>query len=283
MVPVPVPTTMVFRGGEEVPSEWALSRNHHTSYDPPQRETQGEKRMSGFKVAKPAETGRRDFVVRQLIGIIRERKIAPGARLPAEPELADMFGVSRTVVREAMQTLQATGTIRIEQGRGTFLAENPLAQPFSVWATMNTHRVGELFAVRSILEAEAASLAAGNRTKADLSRMKAALDAGQDGVDSVDWRATMAADVEFHRAVTQAAGLALLREMLEVAIPVWIDMTADVARERRRAERLQLTLDEHRAVYDAIKSGDGDAARNAIRAHLANSRDRRIANDGGHA
>ncbi|MBL0931735.1 MAG: hypothetical protein IBJ15_16680, partial [Alphaproteobacteria bacterium] len=47
--------------------------------------------MSGFKVAKPAETGRRDFVVRQLIGIIRERKIAPGARLPAEPELADMF------------------------------------------------------------------------------------------------------------------------------------------------------------------------------------------------
>lgn len=239
--------------------------------------------MSGFKVAKPAETGRRDFVVRQLIGIIRERKIAPGARLPAEPELADMFGVSRTVVREAMQTLQATGTIRIEQGRGTFLAENPLAQPFSVWATMNTHRVGELFAVRSILEAEAASLAAGNRTKADLSRMKAALDAGQEGVDAVDWRATMAADVEFHRAVTQAAGLALLREMLEVAIPVWIDMTADVTRERRRAERLQLTLDEHRAVYDAIKSCDGDAARNAIRAHLENSRDRRIANDGGHA
>jgi DNA-binding FadR family transcriptional regulator len=239
--------------------------------------------MPGFKVVKPTEAGRRDFVVRQLIGIIRDRKIAPGARLPTEPELADMFGVSRTVVREAMQSLQATGTIRIEQGRGTFLAEHPLAQPFSVWATMNTHRVSELFAVRSILEAEAASLAAGNRTQADLARMKAALDAGQAGVDAVDWRATMAADVEFHRAVTQAAGLALLREMLEVAIPVWIDITADVTRERRRAERLQLTLDEHRAVYDAIRSGDGAAARDAIRAHLGNSRDRRIANDGGHA
>lgn len=239
--------------------------------------------MRGLKIAKPPEAGRRDFVVRELLRVIRDRRLEPGARLPAEPEIADMFGVSRTVVREAMQTLQATGTVRIEQGRGTFLAENPLSQPFSVWATMNTHRVGELFAVRTILEAESARLAARNRTAADLARLRATLDIGSARAEAGDWRGTMEADVQFHRAVTQAAGLPLLREMLEVAIPIWIDMTGDPAREKRRAERLRLVQTEHRAVYVAIERGDAEAARAAIQTHLTNSRDRRMANDGGHA
>ncbi|MFN8927401.1 MAG: FadR/GntR family transcriptional regulator [Rhodospirillales bacterium] len=87
-----------------------------------------------MQVEKVSEGGRREAVTDQILGFIRSRQLEPGARLPPEPELCEMFGVSRAVVREAMQSLQATGTIRIEHGRGTFVSTNPLAQPFSVWA-----------------------------------------------------------------------------------------------------------------------------------------------------
>jgi DNA-binding FadR family transcriptional regulator len=89
----------------------------------------------------------------------------------------------------------------------------------------------------------------------------------------------MDVDIRFHRAVTQAAGLPLLQEMLEVAIPVWMNMTSSVARERNQAVRLAAVVAEHAAVHDAIRASEPEAARYAMRRHLGNSRDRRIEND----
>lgn len=232
-----------------------------------------------MQVEKVSEGGRREAVTDQILGFIRSRQLEPGARLPPEPELCEMFGVSRAVVREAMQSLQATGTIRIEHGRGTFVSANPLAQPFSVWASMNVHRVAELFEVRMILEGEAASRAAMRRTAVHLDEITHAMDDALDCAARTDWLAFMDVDIRFHRAVTQAAGLPLLQEMLEVAIPVWMNMTSSVARERNQAVRLAAVVAEHAAVHDAIRASEPEAARYAMRRHLGNSRDRRIEND----
>ncbi|CAH1673614.1 FadR/GntR family transcriptional regulator [Chelatococcus asaccharovorans] len=232
-----------------------------------------------MRVTRLNDSGRREFVIDQLLGFIRSKELVAGSRLPAEPVLSEMFGVSRTVVREAMQSLQATGTIRIEQGRGTFVSENPLAQPFNVWASMNAHRIAELFDVRGILEGETAARAAAKRTQADLDEIEATLAEARQKVEGTDWLGALSCDVRFHRAITQAAGLPLLQEMLEVVMPAWIEVTSNVTKEKNKAERLGLVLTEHADVLRAIRASDPDAARIAMRRHLSNSWARRIRND----
>jgi GntR family transcriptional repressor for pyruvate dehydrogenase complex len=232
-----------------------------------------------MRATKLSESGRRDLVVGQLLGFIRSRELQPGSRLPAEPALSEMFGVSRTVVREAMQTLQATGTIRIEQGRGSFVSDFPLAQPFNVWASMNVHRASELFEVRMILEGEAARRAALGRTQVQIEEIDQSLEEARICLARQDWIGSMQADVRFHRAVTSAAGLPLLQEMLEVAIPVWVNLTSEVARERNQDQRLRAVLAEHEAIASALRDRDADRASESMRRHLGNSRDRRIQND----
>ncbi|MET0742540.1 MAG: FadR/GntR family transcriptional regulator [Microvirga sp.] len=230
---------------------------------------------------KVQEVDRRDHIVHDILDLIRVKTLLPGNKLPAENELCERFGVSRTVIREAMQSLQAMGAITVQQGRGTYVSENPHAGAFSIWASMNAHRVGELFAVRSILEAEASSLAADNRSEDDLIAMERALLHAEESLRNTLWLEALDADIAFHRAVMRAASLPLLSEMLEVAIPVWMGMTSQVATERNRQYRLALAHKEHLRVYDAIKRNDPEQARFAMRTHLLNSCARRIENDRG--
>lgn len=105
-------------------------------------------------VVKATDRDLREYVIEQILDFIRSSELSPGLRLPPENELATAFGVSRTVVREAMKSLQATGAISVEQGRGTFVAEFPLVQSFKVLSHMNQHRMMDLFDVRRVLEGE---------------------------------------------------------------------------------------------------------------------------------
>lgn len=225
------------------------------------------------------EVDRRDHVVHDILDLIKVKTLLPGNKLPAEAELCEQFGVSRTVIREAMQSLQAMGAVTVQQGRGTYVSDNPHAKAFSIWASMNAHRVGELFAVRSILEAEASSLAAVNRSEVDLVAMDSALLRAEESLKNTLWLEALDADIEFHRAVMRAASLPLLSEMLEVAIPVWMGMTSKVATERNQQFRLALAHNEHLRVFEAIKHNDPEHARLAMRTHLLNSCARRIEND----
>lgn len=222
---------------------------------------------------------RREAVLDQLLSFIAQQKNAAGMRLPPEGELAEMFGVSRTVIREAMRSLQATGVIRIEQGRGTFVAEHPFSQPFSVWASLNAHRVTELFEVRVILEGEAASRAAAQVSKPDLPELEATLDSCLAQAEAGDWAGTMASDREFHRLVTRMAGLPMLEELLEVTIPSWMQITAKFGDEANRETRIRFVIKEHRSVFDAICQGDHVGAREAMQRHLHNSLQRRLKHD----
>ncbi len=222
---------------------------------------------------------RREAVLDQLLAFIAQQKDAAGMRLPPEGDLAEMFGVSRTVIREAMRSLQATGVVRIEQGRGTFISEHPFSQPFSVWASLNTHRVTELFEVRVILEGESASRAAAQTSKPGLPELEASLEKCLVQAEAGDWAGTMASDREFHRLVTRMARLPLLEELLEVTIPSWMQITAKFGDEANRESRIRFVLREHRAVYNAICQGDPVLARDAMQRHLRNSLQRRLKHD----
>ena len=209
-----------------------------------------------------AEANRRELVMQNLLGLIQTQELPPGSRLPTETDLADAFRVSRTVIREAMQSLQAMGVVSIEQGRGTFVSRTPLAQPFSLWASINIHRLEEVFEVRRFLEAETAARAATHATEIDLEAMDLAHRDHLLGLSSLDRERVVGADRDLHRAIALATSLPLLAEMLEVTVPIWTHIAPFDERRSREAST------EHEVVIAAIRDRDTQAAREAMTIHI---------------
>jgi GntR family transcriptional regulator, transcriptional repressor for pyruvate dehydrogenase complex len=209
------------------------------------------------------QRNRKDVVVERVMGLIRSGGLGSADRLPPEGELATSFGVSRTVIREAMKALEAVGVVRIEQGRGTFVAANPLARTFSLWATMNLHRLDELYEVRKIVEAETVSRATLLSTPNDVAAIRAALEAHHRALRGSDWQAVVDADCAFHRGIARVCGLGLLAEMLEVTVPVWTSVSPS-----QNFERAALAAHEHERIVAAIAAHDADGARHAMIEHI---------------
>jgi GntR family transcriptional regulator, transcriptional repressor for pyruvate dehydrogenase complex len=129
---------------------------------------------------------------------IREGKLAPTDKLPTEAEIMDEFGVSRTVVREAISKLQASGLVETRHGIGTFVVGLGDAAPFHIdREQLSTLRdVIALLELRIGLETEAAGLASQRRTAENLAAMRSALDAFAQAVEANN--DAVGPDFQFH-------------------------------------------------------------------------------------
>ena len=213
---------------------------------------------------------------------ITSGRLAPGVRLPTEQEMVASMGVSRTVVREAVAALRANGLVIARQGAGVFVASDTGRRPFRLTpenltpgSLTSLAHVLNVMELRASVEAEAAGLAAERgspvahrRIGAALAKLEAAIDRGESAVDE---------DFAFHRAVAAATGNPQFSHFLEYLghfiIPRQsIRLTAH-GDEAQRAY-LATIQREHRSIYTAIQSGTADAAREAMRLHLANSQAR---------
>lgn len=210
--------------------------------------------------------------VAQAIGAeIRGSRLAEGDRLPTEALLVKQFGVSRTVVREAVSQLKSLGLVESRQGSGAFVKAagfSPLQ--FDAGSAVSKRAVIQMAEVRRALEAEVAALAAQRRSPADIKRIQHAADtlesavkAGGDGVDE---------DVAMHRAIADAtqnqfliSTLDYLRQFLQGATRV---TRANEARRADFAHQVQL---EHKAIVEAITLGDSLKARKAAARHMDNA------------
>ncbi|QHI98323.1 FCD domain-containing protein [Xylophilus rhododendri] len=192
-----------------------------------------------------------------------------GAKLPAEPALCEHYGVSRTVLREAMARMKSDGLIDTQQGRGSFVLAPSVRTPFRFEApsAQSTQSILELAELRLGVEGMAAALAATRRTPEQLARLKHCLDDMARAL--AEGSSGSEADLEFHRTIADATGnghyrlfMDYLRRFYAVAI--------DVARSRSaEADGLsQQAQAEHRAVYQAIVDGDAAAAEQAIQRHI---------------
>lgn len=217
-------------------------------------------------------------VVEALRRRIETRDLRPGAKLPSEAELVATYGVSRTVVREAISQLRAGAFVETHRGIGTFVCE-PAATtaPFPA-ANVDRGTLAEVLALlelRISLETEAASLAAKRRTDAHVQLLEKLVEAiaatAETGGDAAD------ADFEFHLTVATASGNHffpdLLRHLGRAIIPRTRIDSPGIAHQGR-ADYLRQVNHEHRDVFRAIARQDADAARAAMRTHLANSRER---------
>jgi DNA-binding FadR family transcriptional regulator len=209
---------------------------------------------------------------------IREGSLSTGAKLPTEAEIMESFGVSRTVVREAISKLQASGLVATRHGVGTFVVGLGDAAPFRIapeqYATLSD--VIAVLELRIGIETEAAGLAALRRTAKNLTDMRSALDAFEAAL--AEGRDTIGPDFQFHVEIARATQNDHFVDLIGSFGPKIIPRARLEAAEpalARSDDYLQRVNGEHESIFDAIAAQDVEAARAAMRTHLANSRERR--------
>ena len=211
-----------------------------------------------------------DQVADALAAEVRSGRLSEGDRLPTEAALAEQFGVSRTVVREAVSRLKSLGLLDSRQGSGVYVRAagvEPLR--FEMPHVASREAVIQMVELRRALEAEVAALAAERRTPEDVQRIREAIDslhaavaAGGNGADE---------DVRFHRAIAAARNpfligtLQYLRQFLHGATRV------TRANEARRADFAREVAQEHAQIVEAIEAGDPLRAREAAKSHMDNA------------
>ncbi len=205
-------------------------------------------------------------------------KLAPRSRLPTEQEMIASFGVSRTVVREAISALRAEGLVESRQGAGVFVTSDmsrPLRLDPDALATLQG--VIDLMELRMSVEIEAAGLAAERRTPENVADIEAALTAFERAVAQGD--EAVEPDYLFHLAISKATQNDHFRSFIEYLgrhiIPRRSVHIATHGDDERRAYLGKVQV-EHRTLLSAIEAGNARVARTAMRRHLREGRERYI-------
>ncbi|CDY78394.1 Transcriptional regulator PhnF [Caballeronia glathei] len=221
-----------------------------------------------------------DTVAQQIQKQIEKGSFATSGKLPTEAVLAQEFGVSRTVIREAISRLKNEGMVEPRQGSGVFVVERAGIRPLRIdyAQAVEPGSVVQILALRRAIEAEVASEAAMRRTDAQMADIDAAL--AKIGTAVAEGEDGVAEDVAFHRAIANATGnpyflktLTFLNQYLEAGTLV------TRKNEALREDFSRQVREEHAAIAAAIRAGDPMAARNAAQTHLYNAA-RRLAEAG---
>ena len=201
-------------------------------------------------------------------------KLSPGSRLPTEQQLADRFGVSRNVVREAIAQLRADGIVEARQGVGAFVMapEQRSAIRIDREALLDSSNMERLFELRRILETDAAVLAAVRRDESDLASIKAALE--RMGGEERWEEGSIDADLLFHREIARATGNDYIHTFISF-ICEQIRRSIHYARMTNPLHDLvEVNVGEHVRIYEALCAGDPRAAGEAMRAHITGAAER---------
>jgi DNA-binding FadR family transcriptional regulator len=216
-------------------------------------------------------------VMRILIGEITSGALRQGVSLLHEADVAAEHGVSRGVARECLRGLEERGLVRVKHGRGATVLpprEWDRFDPDVLGALLegndSARVLSEYLECRSILEIEAAALAAERATVADLEALREAFETMTTAAERARLNPAaeglyQEADIAFHRAVILASENLALAHMME---PIHRGLSAAVQRLARPEERFERGLPEHERILDAITDRDPDAARSAMRDHL---------------
>jgi DNA-binding FadR family transcriptional regulator len=216
-------------------------------------------------------------IVTSLAASIRAGQLKPGEKLPTEAEIMAQFDVSRTVVRESLSKLQASGLVKTRHGIGTFVLSPEESGNFKIaaddFATITD--VISVLELRISLETEAAGLAAQRRTADNLAALETALHAFRDSINRDS--DAVPPDFQFHMEIARSTGNRHFADLMTylgtMIIPRTRVNTAHNAPEGR-LNYLQRVNTEHESIYNAIRDQDPEAARAAMRTHLSNSRER---------
>lgn len=212
-------------------------------------------------------------VTESMLASIASGRFAPEEWLPSERELSEQFGVSRTVIREAVRGLEAKGVIEVRSGRGARVAHvssSRVSESLQLYLSgaQSQQLLGpsEISEVRETLELRLVELACDRATDADLAEIAQSLDAMKSAATSEE---AAVHDAEFHRRIALATHNALYVALLESLNAVMMPIRV---RSLEIEGRLALTVKQHGAVLDALVTRSTVAARAAMDGHLNDSR-----------
>jgi DNA-binding FadR family transcriptional regulator len=218
----------------------------------------------------PAATSKKlgDQVYDGLAEQIAAGRYPIGSRLPAELELASQFGVSRPVLRQALGRLRAEGLIATRQGAGNFVLRRSDSRRLDFGPLQNLPDVQRCLEFRCGLESEAARRAAIAHHEGAIDGIALAIDAMERAIAAGG--SSIEPDFEFHLSIARASQnrffvttLEALRSQVEFGIKLSRSFS-----ERPLDERHRSVLDEHREIYEAIRAGDPERAKQAVARHL---------------
>jgi GntR family transcriptional regulator, transcriptional repressor for pyruvate dehydrogenase complex len=214
-----------------------------------------------------------DNIANSIIGAIDSGKLKPGDRLPSENELSARFGVARTVVREAVSLLKYDGVINSRQGVGAFIANSNSRSAFRIGPACFEKRqqLVEILELRTSVQSEASAMAAARRSAEDLTLIQNHLQEMENSVlsDIADAEKRVDSELAFYRNITAASGNSQYVEFIGmIESRLMENLRSVVVKNAIAAEWGSDVLEEHRAVFIAVKDGLPDAARDATRFHF---------------
>lgn len=211
-----------------------------------------------------------DKVAELMRDTIIGRQMAPGTPLPSERELGEQFGVSRTVIREAVRALAAKGIVEVRTGSGLRVAsvdESTALESLTWYIRGGQIEYPKVHEVRRTIEVEMAALAAERRTDEQLRELKAAHKRFQSVLDDVE-KSTLA-DVEFHGLIAKATQ----NDLFSVLLGSIGEALIEVRHETLAVGSGKRTLAAHAKILACIERGDAEGARAAMRDHLDTVKD----------
>ena len=203
-------------------------------------------------------------VIQEIKNYIISHNLKAGDQLPTERKFTEMFGVSRSVVREALSYLENTDVIRIRQGQGAFLnesnIENMLDNFFFLWQ-INSGNIRDIMGLRILFETSAIDEIVKNHKMDELALLQKVVEESETATTQEEFKE---ADSLFHKKLLQATNNDL-----------FVQMTNMITGYFFQVQHIQLTLEEykslineHRSIVDALVSGNADEAKTLLITHI---------------
>jgi len=203
-----------------------------------------------------------ETVARRIESLIRSGELRSGSRLPPEPQLAAMLGVSRSSLREGLKGLMFLGLIKARPGYGTYVQSSlgrGASRHFQWMMLLREVKYLELYELRKILEPTVAGLAARRASSEDLERMGAAIEGMKQSFERPDQY--MGHEIAFHEEIARGAKNAAIEMMLQM-------MNDALAEGRRRTlpliSNFESNWQRHQRIYKLIARRDPEGARRAV-------------------
>lgn len=202
--------------------------------------------------------GAAEAVFASLRGAIEGGKIPVGTRLDSEASLAKQYGVSRTMVREALRSCTALGLTATHTGKGTFVIADKVATDLK----LGKYSASALVEARPHVEVPAAGLAAQRRSTEDLEALREILREMSEADDLHQW---VLLNTEFHVTIARCSGNGVFESFLSDICDAMANQsnTLNLVADRRKESG-----DEHARIFDAIERGSAEEASQAMRMHL---------------
>ena len=216
---------------------------------------------------------RYEAVAEQILRLIGDLALRPGDRMPTENQLAARLATSRTVVRDAVKILSATGQVSVQKGRGLYVADGKSMLGAKRWGGFfvptNLDHIFMLFEFRRVQEAQATRLAADRASPSELREIEAAVDTCRHGYTCGDESEFTEGDDAFHLGIAAASHNVFLVSAVREARA--LQRQASVIGLHGLGGHAAAAVEEHAAIYRAIRDGEPDAAAEAASVHLDNT------------